>query len=366
MGSVHPCQIAMKKEEKYQELYRSVEAFCEGESDLIAKMANICVLMHETLGHWWTGFYRVVDGQLVLGPFQGPVACTRIRMGKGVCGTAWKEQRTLVVPDVHQFPGHIACSSASNSEIVVPIWARGEIVGEIDIDSTEFGAFDETDTFWLERIAALITADLNPNMVSYVKSEILPRYESFDPAHRLDHAGSVIASSLMYAGHYDVCPDMCYAIAAYHDTGLAIGREVHHSESGRIIREDSTLRQWFTAEEIETMARAAEDHRASSKGEPRSIYGRIVAEADRQIDPYTIVKRTVQYGMCHYPELDREGNWERTLEHLGEKYAEGGYLKLWIPFGPNAEKLHRMQEIIKNEPDILREMFEKAWEENNK
>lgn len=347
----------------YQELYRKAEAFCEVESDLVAKMANLCVIMHEDLGHWWTGFYRVVDEQLVLGPFQGPVACTRIRMGKGVCGTAWKEQRTLVVPDVHQFPGHIACSSASNSEIVVPIWSRGTIVGEIDIDSTEFDAFDDTDAFWLERIAALMTADIDLGLKDYIKAEILPQYDGFDPAHRLDHVHSVIASSLVYAGHYDVSPQMCYAIAAYHDTGLAIGREVHHSESARIIREDSRLQQWFTAQEIETMAQAAQDHRASSKSEPRSIYGRIVAEADRQIDPFTIMLRTVQYGLGHYPKLDKEGNWQRTLEHLNEKYARGGYLKLWIPFGPNAAKLQEMQEIIENDPAMLRRMFEKAWEQ---
>lgn len=353
------------KEQTYLSLYRKAEAFCQGESDLIAKMANLCVIMHQDLGHWWTGFYRVVDDQLVLGPFQGPVACTRIRMGKGVCGSAWKEQRTLVVPDVHQFPGHIACSSASNSEIVVPMWSRGRIVGEVDIDSTEFGAFDQTDAFWLEKIAALMTSDVNSDLQDFVKSEILPQYEGFDPAHRLDHVQSVISSSLVYAGHYDVSPDMCYAIAAYHDTGLSVGREVHHTESARIIREDKRLSRWFTADEIETMAQAAEDHRASSKSEPRSIYGRIVAEADRQIDPYTIVLRTVQYGLGHYPELDREGNWQRTVEHLNEKYAEGGYLKLWIPFGSNAEKLRLMQEIIKNDPAGLRELFERAWAETH-
>lgn len=145
----------MKKEEKYAELLPQIESILSTETDAIANMANVAAVIHETFGFWWTGFYRVIDGMLVLGPFQGPLACTRIRKGKGVCGTAWAEARTQVVPDVHQFPGHIACSSASNSEIVVPIFRDTEVVGVLDIDSKEYGTFDETDRIWLEKIASL-------------------------------------------------------------------------------------------------------------------------------------------------------------------------------------------------------------------
>ena len=165
----------------------------------------------------------------------------------------------------------------------------------------------------------------------YIESEIIPRYDNFDAAHGRDHVEYVIAQSLKLAEHYDVDRDMVYVIAAYHDTGLAVERKTHHLESGRIMRADRNLRQWFSEGQIETMARAVEDHRASSDHEPRSIYGKIVAEADRQIDPETIIRRTVQYGLSHYPELDREGHWQRMLDHLNEKYAEGGYLRLWIP-----------------------------------
>lgn len=141
-----------EKEERYRLLLRQVKAMLESESDPIANMANVASLIHETFGFWWTGFYRVIDSQLVLGPFQGPVACTRIGFGKGVCGTAWKERRTMVVPDVEQFPGHIACSSESKSEIVVPIFDGDEVVGVLDIDSERLATFDSTDQKWLEEI----------------------------------------------------------------------------------------------------------------------------------------------------------------------------------------------------------------------
>ena len=145
------------KEEKYALLHKQIAAVTEGESDTIANMANVATMIHHTFGFWWTGFYRVIDEQLVLGPFQGPLACSRIAYGRGVCGTAWKEQRTQVVPDVEQFPGHIACSSASKSEIVVPLFdADGNITAVLDIDSEHLATFDETDRLWLERIATII------------------------------------------------------------------------------------------------------------------------------------------------------------------------------------------------------------------
>lgn len=144
------------KSEKYALLYKQIVALTEGERDPIANMANIAAMIHSTFGFWWTGFYRVIDGELVLGPFQGPLACSRIKYGKGVCGTAWKEQKTQVVEDVEQFPGHIACSSLSRSEIVVPIWHDNEICGVLDIDSEKLATFDQTDKEWLEKIVELI------------------------------------------------------------------------------------------------------------------------------------------------------------------------------------------------------------------
>lgn len=145
------------KEEKYAELYPQIKAVVEDETDGIANMANVAAMLWETFHWWWTGFYRVVDGVLVLGPFQGPMACTRIKKGHGVCGTAWAENETQVVPDVDLFPGHIACSSASRSEIVVPLHnADGEVVGVLDIDSEHLNTFDETDKLWLEKIASLL------------------------------------------------------------------------------------------------------------------------------------------------------------------------------------------------------------------
>ncbi len=144
------------KEQKYALLYKQTASLVEGENDTIANMANVAAMIHFTFGFWWTGFYRVAGEELVLGPFQGPLACSRIKYGRGVCGTAWREQQTQVVPDVEQFPGHIACSSMSRSEIVVPVWRGEEIVAVLDIDSEHLATFDEVDKEWLERIVALL------------------------------------------------------------------------------------------------------------------------------------------------------------------------------------------------------------------
>ena len=144
------------KEEKYTILYKQIASVIQNESDAIANMANVSAMIHQTFSFWWTGFYRVVGEELVLGPFQGPLACNRIAYGRGVCGTAWKEGRTQVVPDVEQFPGHIACSSASKSEIVFPLFNDGKVVAVLDIDSEHLATFDDTDRLWLERIVALL------------------------------------------------------------------------------------------------------------------------------------------------------------------------------------------------------------------
>ena len=203
---------------------------------------------------------------------------------------------------------------------------------------------------------------MNPELEAYVEAEIIPRYRDFDKAHREDHVRSVIAQALDLARHYDADPDMVYAAAAYHDTGLAVDRATHHLESGKVIRADKRLKQWFNPVQIEVIAEAAEDHRASSKTAPRTIYGRLIAEADRFIDPVTIIRRTIQFGLDHYPELDTEGHWERTLEHLREKYGDGGYLQLWIPESPNAGRLEELRRLIRD-PESLRSVFDKLFAE---
>ena len=202
---------------------------------------------------------------------------------------------------------------------------------------------------------------VDESLKNYIEINVLPLYDGFDSAHQRNHVDMVIAQSLEIAAHLDVDLNMVYAVAAYHDTGLTAERKTHHLVSGRIVREDMWLRDWFSEEQIETMAQACEDHRASSNHEPRSIYGRIVAEADRFIDPDTIILRTVQYGLANYPELDKEGHWLRTLDHLHEKYAKGGYLRLWFENSPNVARLQTLREVINNEA-LLREKFDYLYE----
>lgn len=202
---------------------------------------------------------------------------------------------------------------------------------------------------------------VNESLQNYIETSILPMYDGFDAAHQRNHADMVIDQSLQIAAGLNVNMDMVYAIAAYHDTGLTAGRKTHHLVSGTIVREDIRLREWFSGEEIETIAQACEDHRASSDHEPRSIYGKIVAEADRFIDPDTIILRTVQYGLANYPELDLEGHWQRTLAHLHEKYAEGGYLRLWFDNSPNVSRLEALRTIIKD-VQLLREKFNHLYD----
>ena len=175
----------------------------------------------------------------------------------------------------------------------------------------------------------------------YIESEIIPRYDNFDGAHKRDHVRSVIRQSQELSKYYDVNPEILYAAAAYHD---------------------KTLLNWFNVEEIEVIAEAAEDHRASNETPPRSIYGKIIAESDRLIDPETVIRRTVQYGFAHYPQMNREQMWERTLTHLQKKYGYGGYLKLWIPESSNACRLEELRKIIADEKR-LRSMFDCFYNE---
>lgn len=205
---------------------------------------------------------------------------------------------------------------------------------------------------------------MNLECIDYIESEMLPRYASFDKAHQNDHVDRVIQESLRLAQYYEVNPDMVYVIAAYHDVGLVEGRERHHLVSGSLLQADQKLRNWFSEEEIQLMKEAVEDHRASNKYEPRSIYGKIVSEADRVIDAETTFRRTVQYGLSHYPEMSPEEHYLRFRDHLITKYGEGGYLKLWIPQSDNAERLQEIRGILKNEVQ-LRNIFMKLFAAEN-
>lgn len=204
----------------------------------------------------------------------------------------------------------------------------------------------------------MVTRDLR----EYVEREIIPRYDSFDAAHRRDHVTIVIEQSLALAETHNLDCNMAYTIAAYHDVGLTYGRDTHHTESKRIMLEDSELLRWFSTEQIATMADAVEDHRASSKSAPRTIYGRVVAEADRVIESETIIRRTIQYTLSHHPELDKEEGYARMLEHLHEKYDYGGYLKLWIEGSQNEARLEELRQLIAS-PDKLREIYDKIYNE---
>ena len=194
--------------------------------------------------------------------------------------------------------------------------------------------------------------NLTAELIDYIETEILPRYDAFDKAHNRTHAFMVISNSLRLAQHYDVDMQMVYTIAAYHDLGLEAGREQHHTASARIVREENKLKKFFTSEQIEIMAEAVEDHRASCSKPPRTIYGKIVAEADRIIDSTTIMTRTIQYGLSHYPTLTASGHIERAIAHIKEKYGEGGYLKLWIPESENAARLDDFRALIKNGTEL--------------
>lgn len=199
-------------------------------------------------------------------------------------------------------------------------------------------------------------------LTHYIETEIIPRYEHFDKAHNLSHVQTVIEESLSLAAKYDVNESMAYTIAAYHDTGLCRDRATHHLLSGEILKQDETLRQWFSEEEIEIMKEAVEDHRASAEHEPRSIYGKIVAEADRVIAPIITLRRTIQYGLKQKPEAEKEWHYQRFHQHLMEKYAPGGYLKLWFPESKNAERLKELQKIIADEAQ-LRSIFQQLFAE---
>lgn len=201
---------------------------------------------------------------------------------------------------------------------------------------------------------------MNLEIMEFVERNILPRYNEFGASHGLRHAQSVIAESMKLADMLGADKDMCYIVAAYHDLGMEGPRAIHHITSGKILQADARLKRWFSAEQIKIMKEAVEDHRASSSHQPRSIYGKIVAEADRELEPEIVFMRTIQYGMEHYPELDKAQQWERFSEHLTDKYSEVGYIHLWIPNSPNQERIKRLRDIIANKT-ALREVFERLF-----
>jgi uncharacterized protein len=207
------------------------------------------------------------------------------------------------------------------------------------------------------------TASLD--LVEFIETQILPQYASFDRAHNLEHVTRVIRRSLDLAMRTGADIDMVYTIAAYHDIGMSGPRAVHHITGGKILQNDARLKKWFSAEQIKIMKEAIEDHRASASRAPRSLYGKIVAEADRDIVPEVVFLRTVQYGLANYPELDKEHHWLRFKEHIDQKYSVNGYIRLWIPGSPNEEKLKELRAVI---ADIrqLREKFNKYYEQETK
>ena len=204
---------------------------------------------------------------------------------------------------------------------------------------------------------------MRDSLERYIFDEIVPKYSAFDTAHKEDHALTVISQAMNLLKKmpeevrsvHEINEEMLLTAAACHDLGLVNGRDRHHLDSGIIIRSDARLREWFTDEQIETIAQAAEDHRASGKSEPRSMYGMLVAEADRVIDGETIIRRTIQFGFNNYPDLDREGHIRRAIDHLRGKYGRGGYLKLWIPWSDNAVRLNTLQNIIADDSAVYRE-----------
>ncbi|MBO5062352.1 MAG: HD domain-containing protein [Prevotella sp.] len=207
----------------------------------------------------------------------------------------------------------------------------------------------------------MIDNNVSLDLMEFIETDILPRYTSFDKAHNLTHATRVISRSLALARHIGANVNMAYATAAYHDLGLEGPRAIHHITSGKILSADVRLRKWFSAEQIKIMKEAVEDHRASASHAPRSIYGKIVAEADRDLEPEIVFTRTIEFGIDHYPDKDKEGQWKRFREHLENKYSINGYIKLWIPGSVNEQNLKKIREYISN-PTVLRKVFDSIYD----
>jgi uncharacterized protein len=207
---------------------------------------------------------------------------------------------------------------------------------------------------------------VNPSLdlVEYIETKILPQYTQFDKAHNLQHVMHVIKDSLILANSCGADINMVYTVAAYHDMGLSGPRAIHHISSGKILAADAKLKKWFTPAQIQVMKEAVEDHRATASHSPRSIYGKIVAEADRELEPMTVLTRTIQFGLNAYSNKTKEEQYNKFCYHLEEKYAAGGYLKLWIIGSPNEKRLNELRNIMSNRT-ILRELFNKIYDQES-
>lgn len=203
--------------------------------------------------------------------------------------------------------------------------------------------------------------NVNLEIMQFVEQQILPRYTAFGKSHGLTHVQHVINNSLELARSLGVDVNMSYVIAAYHDLGMAGPRAIHHLTGGKILATDARLRKWFSPQQIVIMKEAVEDHRASTSHTPRSIYGKIVADADRDLNPETVFTRCIEYGFEHYPELDKEEQWQRFCQHMEDKYSVHGYVRLWIPGSANEKRLKRVRDIIDNK-SMLRETFERIFD----
>ena len=208
----------------------------------------------------------------------------------------------------------------------------------------------------------MIDNNVSLDLMEFVEQQILPRYNQFDKAHNLSHANSVIRRSVSLARTFGADVNMAYAIAAYHDLGLEGPRAIHHVTSGKIVAADKRLLKWFTPQQVNVMKEAVEDHRASASHAPRSIYGKIVAEADRDISPENVIRRTIQFGLGRYLEKDKEEHWKRFMEHMDSKYSVHGYIKLWLPGSDNEKQLKQLRELISN-PEKMRPVFDRIYDE---
>ena len=208
----------------------------------------------------------------------------------------------------------------------------------------------------------MIDQNVSLDLMEFVEQNILPRYNQFDKAHNLSHANTVIRQSVALARTVGADVNMAYAIAAYHDLGLEGPRAIHHVTSGKILAADNRLSRWFSPSQLKIMREAVEDHRASASLAPRSIYGKIVAEADREMNPETVIRRTIQYGLNHYPEKDKQEHWQRFVEHMDAKYSTHGYIKLWLPGSDNERKLNQLRQMIAD-PSVLRRVFDRIYDE---
>ena len=200
------------------------------------------------------------------------------------------------------------------------------------------------------------------DLVEFIETKILPQYAAFDAAHNMEHVTRVIRHSLELVKITGADINMVYTIAAYHDLGMSGPRAVHHLTGGKILATDARLRKWFSPEQLKVMREAVEDHRASASHSPRSIYGKIVAEADRDLDSDIVIRRTIQFGLANYPQLDYEGQYRRFKEHMDNKYSKEGYIKLWIPNSPNAARLNDLRNLIA-QPAALRAAFDRIYKE---